>query len=321
MESALGIALGSGSARGIAHIGVLKAFEEHQIPVKMVAGTSIGALIGAAYCAGNLTQLEQFMLQVDWKLIASYCDFVLPKKGLMQGEKVKELITELIGVTDFNQLNKPLAIATTDLNTAEPIIIKEGNLVEAIRASISLPGIFEPVQYGNRILVDGGLTNPVPVRLFEHTDISSIVAVDLNSNVEQRNRAKKKLKSIRKAKVTPSLPDHWAFNQLEQHYKKWQQQLKERFPQLKEKKAKEEENEPGLFDVISNSINIMMHQLAATQLAQNPIDFIIRPTVTDVGLFDYDEASRLIQAGYDEAKVYIPIIEKKLGIKKAVSEY
>lgn len=313
MEAAVGLALGSGSARGIAHIGVLKAFDEAQIPVKIVSGTSIGALIGAAYCAGRLNEFEQFMLQVDWKLIASYCDFVFPKKGLMQGQKVRDLIAELIGVESFHDLSKPLLVATTDLHTGEPIILEDGNLVEAVRASISLPGIFEPVLWQGRTLVDGGLTNPVPVRLLQDAHIQVLVAVDLNSNVEVRNRGKKRLKSLRKPTPRKKNSDSWAFAQLEEHYKKLQKQFKDRFPQLSEIKPKQKEEEPGLFDVISNSINIMMHQLAEHQLNQYAVDVVVRPPVSDVGLFDYDEASRLIQTGYEEAQLYIPIIQRKLS--------
>jgi NTE family protein len=312
VEAAVGLALGSGSARGIAHIGVLKAFNEAQIPIKMVSGTSIGALVGAAYCAGKLNEFEQFMLQVDWKLIASYCDFVFPKKGLMQGQKVRELIAELIGVESFSNLSTPLLVASTDLHSGDPIILQEGNLVEAVRASISLPGIFEPVLWQGRTLVDGGLTNPVPVRLLQDFDLQVLVAVDLNSNIEVRNRGKKRLKSLRKSTTRHKNADSWAFVQLEEQYKKLQKQLTNRFPQLSELKAKVKVEEPGFFDVISNSINIMMHQLAMHQLNQQSVDVIVRPLVSDVGLFDYDEASRLIQAGYEEAQLYIPIIQRKL---------
>ncbi len=149
----VGLALGSGSARGWSHIGVIRALAEAGIRVDYVAGTSIGALVGAVYASGEIDALEEVVLQLDWKEIAYLFDVVLPKSGLIDGKKVSVFIQNHVKKINIEELSLPFCAVSTDLTTGDEVAIREGNIIEAIRASISVPGIFTPVKKKGTILV------------------------------------------------------------------------------------------------------------------------------------------------------------------------
>ena len=168
----IGLALGSGAARGLAHIGIIKALKEKNIPIDMIAGSSMGALVGACYArSGEITDLEEIVLRMDWKQLARLADpnLALLFKGVIHGKKVKEILRTLIGDVEFKDLKIPLAVVATDVSTGEEMIIKEGSVIEAVRASVSIPAIFMPVKLNNRFLMDGGIVNPVPVNVVKNT--------------------------------------------------------------------------------------------------------------------------------------------------------
>ena len=193
----VGLALGAGGARGFAHIGVLKALEQDSIPIDMIAGASMGAVIGAWYAKERKADaLEKMVLETDWKQLVRLIDLnLLAGKGLLYGQKVKELLRSFIGDVRFEDLEIPLAIIAADAQTSEEIIFNEGSVVEAVRASISLPVIFTPVKWGDRFLVDGGIVNPVPVDVVRNMGAEIVIAVNVlpaPSQEKQSGSAKKK---------------------------------------------------------------------------------------------------------------------------------
>ena len=190
----VGLVLGSGAARGLAHIGVIKALEEDNVSIDMIAGTSIGALVGACYAKkGEIADFEEVVLNMDWKRLLQLADpnlaFML--KGFVQGEKVKELLKTILGDIEFKDLKIPLAVVATDVNTGEEVIIKEGSVVEAVRASISIPVIFTPVKFKDRFLIDGGLVNPVPVGVAKRMGATSIIVCNIIQPPGERKVNKK----------------------------------------------------------------------------------------------------------------------------------
>lgn len=181
----LGLALGSGAARGFAHLGVLQALEEKDIEVDLVSGCSIGALIGALYCSG-MSIMEIIDLAVDmepWDWI----DISVPRKGLVQGRKLEHLIKKLTGDKRFDQLEKPLAVVAADLRTGERVIFDSGYVYKAVRASVAIPGIIAPLELEGRILADGGLVDPVPVDLVKSMGADLTVGVNLGSWMGDRD--------------------------------------------------------------------------------------------------------------------------------------
>ncbi len=176
----IGIALGSGGARGLAHIGVLKELEENNIPIDYIAGVSIGSIVGA-YCAINLEvkTLEEKTLQLTKKDLFKLVDITSPKRALIRGNKIKNFINKLIKNKSFSDTKIPLKIIATDLCSGKEIQINKGKLVDAIRASISLPGIFLPVELNNRLLADGGIVNPTPIDVVKKMGADIVIGVDL----------------------------------------------------------------------------------------------------------------------------------------------
>lgn len=187
-EPKIGLALGSGGARGLAHIGVLKALEREKIPISMIAGSSIGSLVGAFYASG---QNIDAMVKISQKFKRKYfIDVTIPKLGFIMGNRIKEFIRVFTFHKNIEDLPIPLAIIATDLHTGEKVILREGPIAEAVRASISIPGIFIPENYQGRLLVDGGVSDRVPVSVVKDMGADIIIAVDvagLKQNAEITN--------------------------------------------------------------------------------------------------------------------------------------
>lgn len=161
----IGLALGSGSARGLAHIGVLRALKEARIDVDVVAGTSMGAVIGAVFASGKIDGLTAKLLNLDWQSILVLLDPMFPRSGLIDGQKIAEFVRPHVPSARIEDLLLPFAAVATDITNGEQVVATTGDLTEAVRASIAVPGIVTPVRSNGRILVDGGLVNPVPVQV------------------------------------------------------------------------------------------------------------------------------------------------------------
>ncbi|MFQ6122218.1 MAG: patatin-like phospholipase family protein [Dehalococcoidales bacterium] len=187
-ESKVGLALGSGGARGLAHIGVLEVLAKEGIPVDMIAGTSIGAIVGSLYAQGkNASQIKELALELTRHKLTHFIDPSLPKTGLIKGKKIKDSLVSFFGDDiRFSALKIPFACVATDIETGEEIILDRGSVAEAVRASISIPGIFTVVKRGGRYLVDGGLVNPVPVSLVRRMGADFIIAVNVIPGVVDR---------------------------------------------------------------------------------------------------------------------------------------
>ena len=184
----IGLALGSGSARGLAYIGVLAVLKKEGIPVDLIAGTSAGAVIGALYAQGkNVGQIKELALSLGWKKLAPLVDPSLPITGLIKGRKIRNLIAPIIGRDiKFSDLKIPLTCVATDIDTGEEIVIDQGSVLEALRASISIPAIFTVVKWKGRYLVDGSLVNPVPVSVAKRMGADFIIAVNVIPDVAER---------------------------------------------------------------------------------------------------------------------------------------
>jgi len=192
----VGLALGSGSARGLAHIGVIRALREAGVGIDVVAGTSIGAVIGVLHAAGQIERAAAEFLAFDWKNVAVLLDPVFPRAGLIDGRKVAEFLRGHIGSGTFEELQLPLRVVASDLRTGEEVVFASGNLIEAVRASIAVPGVLTPMRIEDRILVDGGLVNPVPVSVARAMGADFVVAVDLNHDIVE-GRLLRHLPSVR----------------------------------------------------------------------------------------------------------------------------
>lgn len=183
----VGLALGGGYARGLAHVGVLEVLEREGIPIDMIAGTSIGAIVGALYSRqADASKIKEEAMLLDWVGITSLVDPTLPKSGLIKGKRITNLLRRFIGNASFKDLKIPLACIATDIITGDEVVINEGSVLEAVRASFSIPVIFTVVKNRGRYLVDGGLVNPVPVSVVKEMGADFIIAVDVTPDIRDR---------------------------------------------------------------------------------------------------------------------------------------
>lgn len=289
----IGLALGSGSARGWAHIGVIRALEERGIVPDIVAGCSIGALVGAAYRGGHLDSLEKWVRKLSFWDVVKLLD-VKMTGGLIEGESLMASFEDKIRDVNIEELNKPFAAVATDLASGREVWLQHGPLQSAVRASIALPGLFSPVQNDHRWLVDGGLTNPVPVSLCRAMGADIIIAVNLNSDIVGRHL---KTRSERKKEIEDQERD--LFNQflkklnsgiLESKLSRWAQD------------KKESSGVPGMFEVMASSINIMQDRITKSRMAGDPPDVLISPRLAQLGLLEFDRADEAIIEGYESVQ-------------------
>lgn len=285
----IGIALGSGSARGWAHIGVLRALAELDIRPDIVCGTSIGAFVGAAYANGDLEGLDGWVRSLSWQEVVGFFD-VGARGGLIKGEKLMAFFARHFVDRDFHELPLSFACVATDLLSGREIWLREGNVAEAVRASITLPGLFAPTPREERLLVDGGLVNPVPVSLCRALGADLVIAVDLGSDVVGHR--------FRNMPPTERLS--------------WRQRLDQLLG--RPPGPPEAANEgPSLLDVVAGSINIMQVRIARSRLAGEPADVLIAPRLAQIGLFDYHRGEEAIEEGMEAVRLMRPAILRVLG--------
>ena len=188
-EQRIGLALGGGAARGMAHIGVLTVLEKEKIPIDLIAGTSAGAIVGSLYARNkNAGLIKEQVIELSRRRLTRFIDPALPRTGLIKGEKISDQLASFLGGhINFSDLLIPFTCTATDIDTGEAVVFDRGSVVEAVRASISLPGIFTVVKRGGRYLVDGGLVDPVPVNLAREMGADFVIAVNVIPDVIDRS--------------------------------------------------------------------------------------------------------------------------------------
>ena len=297
----IGLALGSGSARGWAHIGVIEALAEAGVEADIVCGTSIGSLVGAAYVAGRLTELRQWAEMATWHEVIGLIDVRLSGGGLMSGKLVVEFLRGLGIEGPIERYNKRYAAVATDLVSGREIWLKSGPIHEAVRASIGLPGIISPIQINDRWLVDGGLSNPVPVSVCRALGADVIIAVNLNGDLLGRRFA-----SGPEAKTT--LPSRSSSEFLNRMLEQLPEALREQASQIVPRLLPQGAVTPGYFDVLANCINIMQDQITRARLAGEPPHVTLAPRLRDIGLMEYHRAKEAIAEGRYCVEQALPVL-------------
>jgi NTE family protein len=302
----LGLALGGGAARGLAHIGVLKVLEEAGITIDIIAGTSMGAFIGAMYAAGvPVTQMEKAAREIDWFRMARLLDPVLPTSGLTDGKKLVTFIAELLPARDFKDLKQSLAVTATDINTGESIIIKQGDLLEALRASLAFPGIFSPVRFGKRFLVDGGLCKPIPTDVARSLGAEKIIGISTIPAVVKQTPETFLPPRHGRAKTVSRWRGFFSARGIEQAMRSALGQETEET----EVETSEYLKTPNIFRVCAQSVAIMENVINELRLRQNPHDLIIRPHLDGITLLEFYRAEEIIAAGEKATRAALPDIE------------
>jgi len=288
----IGVALGSGGARGWAHVGVLQRLQEMGVPVACVAGSSIGAVMGAAFAAGRIDVVEDLAREMDWRRVAAlFFEVSFPRAGLVSGKRIQQLLQDIVGVDRIEDLPLPFAAVAADLHTEAQVILASGGLVDAIRASIAIPGIFVPVRHAAHDLIDGGMINPLPIDVARLLGAESVIAVDVNLRAglgcplaiqdarTGRSPASRDLAAIL-AHVGEHLPPlHGAMADAMQRW------------------LHREPRELNIFEVLTRSVRIAENQITRSCLKTDPPTILIQPAVGSIDTLDFHHAAPAIAAG------------------------
>jgi NTE family protein len=301
----IGLALGGGAARGFAHIGILRTLLANGIVPDVVVGTSIGAAVGGAYAADRLDALEDWARSLQgMRNILGYLDIRLDGSGLIGGEKLATRLEEAVGQTLIEDLPMKYASVATEVRTGHEIWLTRGRLVEAMRASYALPGIFSPVMVGDRWLVDGALVNPVPVSAARALGAEIVIAVNLSSDIFTHSTTIYQHGAM-PSPVAPGAEETPA---------------KRRFPRFfsPEKTVKREffgsAGRPGISSVMIDAFNIMQDRITRARLAGDPPDLLITPRVGQFGWFDFHRAEDLIAHGTRAAERALESIRETIDV-------
>lgn len=281
----IGLALGSGAARGFAHVGILKAFHEAGVKPYAITGSSMGALIGGIYASGySIKKIEEFIKNLDFSVFKNFVDFKISKAGLVDGKKIEEFLESVIDIKEMSKLETKFACVATDTLTGVEVIFDKGDLIKAIRASISFPGVFIPVYYEGMFLIDGGIKNPVPVDLLpKECDIK--IAVDVGPFVVKDKLIKKYLTQ---KPVSHKNNIYDSFNKLVKHIFNINNNEKIKYP--------------SLLETLVQTIAIMQQSIYEYKIKNIENVIEIRPDLDKYKLIDFNKAAEIMEIGYKEGK-------------------
>jgi NTE family protein len=300
----IGLALGSGMARGWAHIGVIHALTRLGLKFDIVAGCSIGALVGGLYLAGKLDSLEAWALNLTKLKIVRYLDLKVRSGGLIGGEKLVEEIKNYIGDVKIESLGTPYAAVATDLVTGHEIWLQRGDLATAMRASFSLPGVFPPIRHDGRWLLDGALVNPLPVTACRAMGADMVIAVNINADIIGKLR-----------RPGSDIPAAAGFDLL--HLIESTAELENRMSimdTLTRRIFRRDPSGPSLFGVMTASLNIMQDRITRSRLAGDPPDVHIAPRLGHIGLLEFDRAAEAIREGEEAVERKRPELADALKV-------
>lgn len=289
------LVLGSGSSRGWAHIGAIEALEEESIPIDFISGCSVGSYVGAIYASGSLGSLKDFVLRMDGKKVFSYFDVVFPRSGLLDGaKKVAELFSMHTDMKHFSQLNIPVSMVATDLQRGEKVVLRSGELLPALRATMSVPGLFAPARVKGRWLVDGGVVDPVPVGPARVTEADVVIAVDLNSGITSRRMHRLVVKETEIGVSNNPKVKSELLTKLTDYYETAEASFKAKINEM----LGRDEDVPYIIDTVMTAINIMQERITRINLAVEPPDVLIQPRLGALKMMDFDQVELAIEEGY-----------------------
>ncbi len=307
MAKRVGLALGSGGARGAAHVGVLKVLEREGIKVSAIAGSSIGAMVGGAYASGlPLSRIEEEWLTTSRaKLLRSFLP-TFPRTGLSSGAGLRRYLREILGDARIEELPIPFAAVATDLDTGEAVVLRAGPLVEAIRASTAIPGVFQPVRWEGRLLVDGGMVEPLPVRVCRDLGADIVIAVDTNpaprpTTPEGRRPWALVSQTLREGLLhRPWVPA--SLGEVLQEYARERTLVRP---------------VPGIFEILNQSVAILVQEILRLKLRVDPPDIYLRPKFREER--SYLRAKENIRAGEEAMEEALPTLLSLLEARNPAS--
>lgn len=307
----IGIALGGGGAKGFAHIGVLTALAEAGVEPDVVAGTSMGALVGAVYASGNIQRLKEASTRIRLKDIPMLLGPTWPKQGLFSGRRIVRLLDELIGVKNIEDLEKTFAAVCVDLRGGEVFTFTKGDIRHAIRASIAIPAVFTPVSFEGKLLVDGGVLEPVPVHAARSLGADFVIAVDLLAKsgfhgieAEINRLLREEHESSGGSPILDSLLSFC-----------------ERFsPTRRSNSRGGREYELNIIGIIQRISLVTQRELTRYLLKEYTPNFVIRPAVSQIGMFDLHRGRVTVRIGEEAVRAVLPMLIEEINKSKTADK-
>ncbi len=305
----IGLALGGGVARGWAHIGALKALIEAGIEPDIVAGTSIGSVVGAAYLAGRLDSLENWALSLDRRRVLHYMDLSWGGSGLVKGTRLRKVLSHYLADKNIEDFDRKFAAVTCDLRTGYEVWLQKGPVIPAVQASYALPGAFEPIKIDGRYMIDGALVNPVPVSACRALGAHLVIAVSLSGDAFGPIGTAHEVSFEGPEVVDEDLPEiavmaHQSLNKIRPD----RVLLKSLLGGSKPGKS------PRIGSVMMGSLNIVMDRIGRSRLAGDPPDVFVAPRIGHIGMLEFTRAAELIERGYRAMQHEIPLIRSVLDV-------
>jgi NTE family protein len=301
-KAKIGLALGGGAARGWAHIGVLKALAAAGIKPDIIAGTSIGAVVGACHAAGHLDELEGFARELNRRRIFGYLDFNFAGTALINGQKLCDRLERQLGDLNIEDLDPHFTAVATELGSGHEIWLSRGRLADAVRASYALPGIFRPVKINGRWLFDGALVNPIPVSVCRAHGARYVIAVNLNFDICGRGTIVPHLEADMAEETLPEPTNGKNGSGMR--------------GLLKRQVLGKSETTPGISTVMVEAFNIVQDRIARSRLAGDPPDAMINLRLSDMGLFDFHRADELISRGEEATKRHLAEMHREIDARR-----
>lgn len=279
----IGLALGAGASRGWSHIGVIKALLAEGIEPDVVCGTSVGAIIGASYVAGNMQNLEDWVLGSSRSDVLRFFDIKFSQSGFVDTDRLDWFLHSYVAGDHqrIEDMPKKFAAVSTNLETGREVWFTRGGIANAVRASMAMPGLFPAVRVDERWLVDGGLVNPVPVSVCHALGADVVIAVNLNAGIFAKRR--------NESREVVQQGDKGVLGSIKQQAREYSNSI---FP------SREKHDEaPGLFHAIASSINIFQDRITRSRLAGDPADVLLVPKVSHIGMLEFHRAAEAIEEG------------------------
>ncbi len=308
----IGLALGGGAARGWAHIGVINALRKAGIEPDIVAGTSIGAVVGGCYVAGQLHLLEDFARSLTRRKVLGFLDFNLAGTGLISGQRLCNLLDRSFGDLCIEQLDKPFAAIATEIGSGHEVWLSRGHLVDAMRASYALPGIFRPIRVNGRWLFDGALVNPIPVSVCRAMGARYVIAVNLNADMCARGTVLPNIAALDDEEPVEPKPDP--------KLKGRNGHAARRLLHRQVFGSGESDDTPGISKVVIDALNIVQDRIARSRLAGDPPDAVINPRLSGIGPFDFHRTDELVALGTTAAEREMEDLLQQLRVRSDLCE-
>jgi len=285
MKQKVALVLGSGGARGVAHIGVIEALEEHGFEISSIAGSSMGAVIGGLYAAGKMQEYKEWVTHFDKIDVFKLLDFTLSLKGIVRGEKVFKEMRKLLGEFNIEDFSIPFTAVASNIRTQQEVLFSEGNLMDALRASCAIPTVMTPVYQNNEEVVDGGVLNPIPLNRVKRTEGDILIAVDVNAAIPFEKKVAVTADEVKQDEKNKQFLDEFTTR------------IKSFFPSNSGKETASTPKKLGYFDLLNRSIDLMQEKMTNLQMEIIKPDILIQVSRNSCGTFEFYKSNELVELG------------------------